>query len=322
MKSFLFKLFIVSFSLFFLLLNGCKQEEKANVEIKYLDPAEAAESAKQIRKDVTVTVGDGLELTLWATDSLAPDPVALDVDDQGRVYLTRTNRQKHSEFDIRGHVDWMTASISLKTVEDRRAFLKKTFAPENSAQNEWLDDLNGDGSHDWRDLAVEQEEIFRLEDQSGDGVADMAQLYLRDFNTEITDVAGALMAYKDNVFVGLGPDMWRTWDDNGDGQADRKESISHGYNVHIGFGGHGMSGLRVGPDGRIYWGIGDIGSYIVDKTGKVWDNANQGAIFRSNPDGTDFEVFARGLRNTHEFVFDEYGNLMSVDNDGDHPGES
>lgn len=45
-------------------------------------------------------------------------------------------------------------------------------------------------------------------------------------------------------------------------------------------------------------------------------------ILRSNPDGSDFEVYAQGLRNTHEFVFDNYGNLISSDNDGDHRGES
>ena len=53
-----------------------------------------------------------------------------------------------------------------------------------------------------------------------------------------------------------------------------------------------------------------------------WEHPNSGVIVRSNPDGSDFEVFAYGNRNTHEFVFDEYGNLISEDNDGDHAGES
>ena len=48
--------------------------------------------------------------------------------------------------------------------------------------------------------------------------------------------------------------MWRTTDTNGDGMSDLKESISHGYNVHIGFSGHGMSGATVGPGG-IYWAL-------------------------------------------------------------------
>jgi putative heme-binding domain-containing protein len=44
-------------------------------------------------------------------------------------------------------------------------------------------------------------------------------------------------------------------------------------------------------------------------------------IVRANPDGSDFEVFAAGMRNTHEFDFDEFGNLVTEDNDGDHPTE-
>lgn len=286
------------------------------------DPAQGAIKAKEARENVSVQLADGLTLNLWASDSLAPDPIAMSIDDNGSVYLTRTNRQKNSEFDIRGYQEWMTPSISLQTVEDRRAFLRATFAPELSKKNEWLKDLNKDSIHDWHDLAVEQDEVWKLEDQSGDGIADISTRVVHDFNDEINDVAGALLVRKHDMFVGIGPDMWRLQDTNGDGIPDKKESISHGYAVHIGFGGHGMSGAIEGPDGKIYWGIGDIGANITAKDGKKYPYPNEGVIVRSNPDGSDFEVFAAGLRNTHEFVFDEYGNMITSDNDGDHAGES
>ncbi|GAB3251942.1 c-type cytochrome [Larkinella harenae] len=286
------------------------------------DPAQALTRAKEIRSSTAVKLADGLKLDLWASDSLAPDPVAMSIDDQGRVYLTRTNRQKNSEFDIRGHRNWMTPSIALKTVEDRRAFLRSTFAPEKSKENEWLKDLNGDGSHDWRDLTVEKDEVWRLEDTSGNGVANKATRILNDFFEEVSDVAGGLLIRAEDAFVAIAPDLWRLKDTNGDGVLDQKTSISHGYGVHIGFGGHGMSNPIEGPDGKIYWNIGDIGANITTKEGVNHNRSNEGIIARSNPDGSDFEIFAGGLRNTHEFVFDEYGNLISSDNDGDHPGES
>ena len=286
------------------------------------DPTKIVAKAKEIREKTSAKVIDGLQMTLWASDSLAPDPVAMSIDDQGRVYLIRTNRQKNSEFDIRGHRDWMTESIGLQNVEDRRAFLRKTFAPEKSKENEWLKDLNEDGSHDWHDLAIEKDEVWRLEDTNGDGIADKSMRVLNDFFDEITDVAGGLLVRGKEMFIGIAPDLWQVKDIDGDGIFDKKTSISHGYGVHIGFGGHGMSGVTEGPDGRIYWNIGDIGANITTADGKKFEHPNSGIIARSNPDGSDFEIFAAGLRNTHEFVFDEYGNLISSDNDGDHPGES
>ena len=279
-------------------------------------------NAKDVRDKSTIKIADGLDISLWATDSLAPDPVAMSIDDKGRVYLTRTNRQKSSEFDIRGHRDWMTASISLQTVEDRRAFLHKTFAPELSKKNEWVKDRNDDGSHDWRDLAVEKDEVWRLEDTNKDGMADVSTRIINDFYTEVSDVAGGLLVRATDMFVAIAPDLWRFEDKNGDGVYDKKTSLATGYQVHIGFSGHGMSGVTEGPDGRIYWNIGDIGATVTAKDGSIHPNPNSGFISRCNPDGSDFEIFATGLRNTHEFAFDEYGNLISSDNDGDHPGES
>ena len=278
--------------------------------------------AKELREKIPFKVADGLQVSLWASDSLAPDPICMSIDDLGRIYLTRSNRQKNSEFDIRGHRDWMTESISFKTVEDRRSFLRKTFSPENTLKNGWLKDLNNDGVHDWHDLTIEKDEVWRLEDKNNDGIADISTCVLNDFNSEISDVAGGLLVRKNDAFIGIAPDLWRLKDTNNDGIYDKKTSISHGYGVHIGFGGHGMSGIIEGPDGKIYWNIGDIGANLTSPDGKKSVNPNSGIIARSNPDGSDFEIFATGLRNTHEFVFDEHGNLISSDNDGDHPGES
>lgn len=281
----------------------------------------AGESAK---RQLTFENAEGINVELWAPEKLLADPVAISVDNQGRIWTTITNRSNNSEFDIRGYQDWEIPSMTFTTVEDRRNFLRTELAPEKSEQNkERIPDRNGDGSHDWRDLAFVKEEVVMLQDTTGNGSANRAQLFIQDFGDEVTDVMGGIYYHnqRDELFVAVGPDAWRVKDTDGDGMADTKHSIAHGFNVHIGFSGHGMSGVILGPDGRIYYGIGDPGASITDSTGKKWHYPNQGIIVRSEPDGSNFEVFAAGVRNTHEFVFDKYGNLITVDNDGDHVGE-
>ncbi len=312
-------------ALVLLLFSSCGKQKIASTEIPLpvtISAETASQRAGEIRTSVSAQVDSGLILSLWASDSLLADPVALDMDNYGRAFVTQTNRRKSSEFDIRNHKDWELASLAFLSVEDRRDFLRKTLTPEYSAAIGKPDDLNGDGVQDWKDLTVESEEVYRIEDKDGDGLADYSQMVATGFREEVTDVAGAVLFTDSNLFLGVAPDLWRLTDKNGDGIMDEKESISHGFQVHIGFGGHNLSGLIMGPDGRIYWGIGDIGFHGVDKSGQEWSYPNEGVIVRCNPDGSDFEVFAHGLRNTHEFVFDQYGNIISVDNDGDHPGES
>jgi hypothetical protein len=183
-------------------LAGChSQPEKKPTDkrIKQMEPQQAAQLAKSIESGITPQLSEGLTLRLWGTDSIVADPIGIDIDDLGRLYYTRTIRQKNSEFDIRSHQDWEIASIQLQTVEDKRAFLRKVLAPENSKKNEWLADVNGDGSHDWRDMTVEKEQIFRLEDVSGDGVADKSQLVVEDFHEEVTDVAGGVLSHGEDL---------------------------------------------------------------------------------------------------------------------------
>lgn len=293
------------------------------LEITRLSSKEAEETAQNIEQQTSIVLAPGLSVKLWASEKLLSDTVAINVDDKGRIWAAITERSNNSEFDIRGYPKWEQPSMKFTTVEDRRKFLHEELAPEKSTQNTKFPDRNKDGSHDWRDLAVVKERVVRLEDTSKSGRADFAQTVISDFNTEVTDVAGGLYYHNqtDELFLNVAPDLWSLKDTNGDGTMDSKKSLANGFGVHIGFSGHGFSGAILGPDGRLYSNMGDVGSSITDSTGKKWHFPNQGVIVRSEIDGSNFEVFAAGLRNTHEFSFDKFGNLISVDNDGDHVGE-
>ena len=287
-----------------------------------LDRAAAAQAAKATRAKVNVTLPPGLELTLWAPEHLVNDPIGLDIDPQGTAYVISSSRA-NLPLDIRGHQDWMPIVHTLKTVEDLRNFYAELMTPENSKKNAWIPDHNKDGVHDIRDLAELKERVHRIRDTDGDGIADESFVMAEGFNADPTwDVIGGVLSLDRDVIVGIAPGVFRLRDANGDGTTDQQVAISEGYNTHPAFGGHGISGVTMGPDGRLYWEVGDMGFNVVDKAGKRWPYPSQGAVLRSEPDGSNFEVFAAGIRNLQEFSFDDHGNLISVDNDGDHQGEN
>jgi putative membrane-bound dehydrogenase-like protein len=287
-----------------------------------LSSDEARRIAREIRAATNAQLAPGLELALWASGHLVGDPLAIDITPTGVAYVIASPRSSQL-VDIRRHPDWVPDVHALETVDDLRTFFKRVMAPELSGKNGWLPDYNGDGSRDWRDLTHIKERIFRIDDTNSDGVADRSLVAFEGFNEDvISDIAGGGLYHDGDLYVAAAPDLWRLSDTNGDGVFDEKKSISHGYSVHPAFTGHDLSAVTLGPDGRIYWKVGDIGMNVVDTTGRRWAYPNQGAVLRANPDGTGFEVFARGLRNTQEIAFDEHGNLVSVDNDGDHQGET
>ncbi len=102
-----------------LLFTACSSGEQPTPEVVTLDDTEASKEATEIRNGVSAELADSLNLSLWASEQLLGDPIGLDITDNGEALINVTNRSTSSEFDIRGHQDWMIESISWKTVEDR-----------------------------------------------------------------------------------------------------------------------------------------------------------------------------------------------------------
>ena len=290
-------------------------------EVTRLDAAAADKAAADAARTMRPELPAGVELSLWAPKALLVDPVAIDVAPDGTVYVSSTTRN-NLPIDIRAHQDWMATVHTLRSVDDLRRFYAREMAPANSARNGWIGDLNGDGSRDLHDMAEMKERLFRLRDTDGDGRADESVVVYEGFNDDPTwDIFGGVLAHGRDVIAGVPPGVYRLRDTDGDGVFDQRTPIAEGFNTHPAFGGHGVSGVIVGPDGRLYWEVGDIGLHTTDKEGRTWSYPNQGLVARSELDGSGFEVFATGIRNLQEFAFDDRGHLVSVDNDGDHAGE-
>jgi len=297
-------------------------------------PVSAADSADGTKDDKTptnVSLSDdpetamkkfrltpGLKIDVFAAEPDIQDVVSFAFDDKGRCYVVETGRRRTSVYDIRKHRNWTDADLSFRTVEDRIKFLKEKLVPTNKELPKDIQvDRNGDGKFDWHDLEVESERIRLIEDTNGDGKVDKSSVYADGFNTIVSGVAAGIAVKGEDVYLTCIPDLWLLNGVTKDGKAKEKTPLLSGFGVHIAYGGHDMHGLKFGPDGKLYFSIADRGTHVQTKEGKVIALPDTGAVFRCNPDGSEFEVFAKGLRNPQELAFDEYGNLFTGDNNAD-----
>ncbi len=256
----------------------------------------------------------GLKVELFAAEPLLQNPVAFSIDERGRFFIAESHRWKDSIFDVTKETNWLMSDLSFRKVEDRAAFLRKQFATN----------LN---------LLTKDSELVRLvEDRDGDGRAETSSVLANGFNETVSGVAAGILARKGDIWFTSVPDLWKISSDDlrkpsafarTNGSANPRipnpgfkiENIATGFGVHIGVSGHDLHGLAMGPDGKIYFSSGDRGFSVRTREGKILDYPDTGGVLRCNPDGSDLEVFAIGLRNPQELAFDQYGNLFTDDND-------
>ncbi|MGV3756725.1 MAG: PVC-type heme-binding CxxCH protein [Verrucomicrobiota bacterium] len=260
----------------------------------------------------------GLKIDVFAAEPDIQDVVSFAFDDKGRAYVVETGRRRTSVYDIRKHRDWTDNDLSFRSVQDRIDFLKEKLVPGNKdLPKDIIVDRNNDGKFDWKDLEVESERIRLIEDTNGDGKVDKSSIYAEGFNTLVSGVAAGVAVKGEDVYFTCIPDLWLLKGVDKNGKAKERVPLLSGFGVHIAYGGHDMHGLKFGPDGKLYFTIADRGTHVETKEGKKIELPDTGAVFRCNPDGTEFEVVAVGLRNPQELAFDQYGNLFTGDNNAD-----
>ncbi len=334
-------------------LSAAEPADGANPKAKAKDdktPAGVSTADSPDTAKKRLVVAPGLKVDLWAAEPLIQDVVSFSFDEQGRAYVVETGRRRTSVFDIRSYRDWVDADLSFRTPWDRAAFLKTNVSQDNgafmrqmsTAKTGGFADFNKDGRLDWRDLEVESERIKLVWDSTGSGIADKSAVFADGFNTSISGVAAGVLARRGEVYFTSIPDVWKMMRHEGGSMkagatpsAPGHPTVHHssfklhhlhsGFGVHIAYGGHDMHGLKFGPDGKLYWTIADRGAALTNLSRTLNPDLDYllkflpdtGAVFRSNPDGSELEVVAIGLRNPQELAFDDFGNLFTADNNAD-----
>ncbi len=172
----------------------------------------------------------------------------------------------------------------------------------------------------------EGDRVVILEDAKGDGKATKATTFYQ--SPDILAPLGIAVAkdpvgpgYK--VFVCQSPDILVFTDTKGVGKADGPPT-----KLLTGFGGfdhdHGVHGILVGPDLKLYFSVGDTGVHGIqssDKKGRKFQSNNTdcraGTIWRCDLDGKNLQLLAHNFRNEYEPCVDSFGTLFVSDNDDD-----
>ncbi|QEL14118.1 PVC-type heme-binding CxxCH protein [Limnoglobus roseus] len=175
-------------------------------------------------------------------------------------------------------------------------------------------------------LREEGDRVVILTDKDGDGKADESTVFYQGpelYGPLSVCVIPQANAKAVRVLVAQSPDILEFWDKDGDGKADGPPT-----KFLTGFGGydhdHGVHGLNVGPDGKLYFTVGDGGlTGLQSKDGKgpkfVSNNTTiqKGTVWRCDLDGNNVELIAHNFRNNYECCVDSFGEIWLSDNDDD-----
>lgn len=262
----------------------------------------AADAAASAVDSPPATETLGFKSAVFAGQGQLQNPTSIAFDLAGRLLVTETHRWMDGGVeDNRMHTYWIMDDLATQTLAGREALYEKwksIFAPDY--------------------FTAKSERVKRLADTDGDGRADVVTVFADGFNAALDGPAiGVLARDRTRTWVACIPNVWELEDADDDGIAEKRTVVAGGFGIRTSLAGHDLHGLTWGPDGMLYFSMGDRGFVTPTKEGGTLADPNSGAVFRCHPDGTGLEVFYHGLRNPQELAFNELGDLFTVDNNCD-----
>ena len=267
---------------------------------KPIRPSIAAASEEPFQAMKAIQVPSQWDINVFAAEPDVANIVAFDVDNQGRVFVCESFRQSNGVTDNRNHnQQWLLADLAAKTVQDRIDYHKR---------------LLGESAITY---AQQDDRLRLLMDTDRDGKADQSFVFAEGFNRIEEGTGAGGLSRSGTVYYTNIPKLWRLTDDDGDGISDTRRTLSDGFGVKVALRGHDLHGIIKGPDGRLYFTIGDRGYNVTTDDGRIIADVHSGAMFRCEMDGSNLEVVSTGLRNPQEIAFNAYGDFFTVDNNSD-----
>jgi len=235
----------------------CKPEELASLRYPAGGPKPAAEAIKTLQLHPEFTV------TLAADENVAEKIMSLDWDPQGRMWVVETPEYPGGR-DVNKN--------------DFKAYWDRAKDPQRFPVG---------GKEPRKPL----DRISILTDTNGDGVMDRRTVF-----ADGLELPTSLVFYKDGVIVSQAPDILWIRDTNGDGTADKIETLYTGWGT---FDTHAViNNFRWGPDGWIYGAVGYTRGKVTSGDGAKSFGDIAAGIYRFRPDGSMLEQIAAGGCNT------------------------
>lgn len=235
----------------------CSKEELASLLYPAGGPKPAGEAVK------TFQLHPEFKVTLATDENLAEKIMSLDWDPQGRLWVVETPEYPGGR-DVNKN--------------DFKAFWDRAKDPANFP-------VGG------KEPRKPKDRISILTDTNGDGVMDRKTVF-----ADGLELPTSFVFYKDGVIVSQAPDILWIRDTNGDGTADKVETLYTGWGT---FDTHAViNNFRWGLDGWVYGTVGYTRGRVKSGDGTKDFGDIAAGVYRFRPDGSMLEQIAAGGCNT------------------------